>query len=46
MSEFVFAQYLENKLNIFFIHIINDKIYVGIVNLCFSQNCNIVPSLD
>ena len=31
----------------FCIHInIIDKIYVGIVNHCFSQSCNIVTALD
>ena len=30
----------------FCIHIIIDKIYVGIVNHCFSQNCNRVTALD
>ena len=30
----------------FCIHIIIDKIDVGIVNHCFSQICNIVTSLD
>ena len=30
----------------FCIHIIIDKIYVGIVNHCFSQICNRVTALD
>ena len=30
----------------FYIHIIIDKIYVGIVNHCFSQICIIVTALD
>ena len=30
----------------FCIHIINDKIYGGNVNHCFSQICNIVTALD
>ena len=30
----------------FCIHIISDKIYVGIVNRCFSQICNRVTALD
>ena len=30
----------------FCIHIIIDKIYVGIVNLCFLQICNRVTALD
>ena len=30
----------------FCIHIIIDKIYVDIVNLCFSQICNRVTALD
>ena len=30
----------------FCIHIIIDKIYVGIVNSCFSQICNRVTALD
>ena len=30
----------------FCIHIIIDKIYFGIVNLCFSQICNRVTALD
>ena len=34
---------IETKLCI---HIIIDKIYVGIVNLCFSQNCNRASALD
>ena len=29
----------------FCIHLIIDKIYVGIVNLCFSQICNRVTAL-
>ena len=42
----VFAQYLENKLTEWCTHIINDKIYVCIVNHCFSQICNRVITLD
>ena len=45
----VFAQYLENDRPIktkFCIHIIIDKIYIGIVNHCFSQICNRVTALD
>ena len=34
---------IETKLCI---HIIIDKIYVGIVNLCFSQICNRASTLD
>ena len=34
---------IETKLCI---HIIIDKIYVGIVNLCFSQICNRASALD
>ena len=30
----------------FCIHIIIDKIYVGILNYCFSQICNRVTALD
>ena len=30
----------------FCIHIIIDKIYVGIVNHCFSQFCNRITALD
>ena len=30
----------------FCIHIIIDKIYIGIVNSCFSQICNRVMALD
>ena len=32
--------------NKFCIHIIIDKIYLGIVNHCFSQICNRVTALD
>ena len=28
------------------IHIISDQIYIGIVNLCYSQICNRVTALD
>ena len=38
-------QYLENETK-FCIHIIIDKIYVGIVNPHFSQICNKVMALD
>ena len=44
----VFAQYLEKNGPIktkFCIHIIIDKIYIGIVNHCFSQICNRVTAL-
>ena len=34
------------KLSKFCIHIIIDKIYVGIVNCYFSQICNKVSALD
>ena len=36
---------LQNKTK-FCIHIIIDKIYVGIVNYCLSQICNRVTALD
>ena len=48
MSEIVFAQYLENgwtELKQIYMHIIIDKIYVGIVNGHFSQICNGVTAL-
>ena len=49
-QKLVFAQYLkktngqiETKVCI---HSIIDKIYLGIVNHCFSQSCNRVTALD
>ena len=44
-----FAQYLETNRPIetkFCVHIIIDKIYVGIVNRRFSQICNRVTALE
>ena len=37
---------IKKKKTKFCIHIIIDKIYVGIVNHCFSQSCKIVTALD
>ena len=46
--EFLLNILKTNRLvkNKFCIHIIIDKIYVGIVNHCFSQICNRVLALD
>ena len=41
----VFTQSDRMRLN-FVLYIIIDEIYVGIVNLCLSQNCNRVTAID